>query len=189
MCLALTGIRLFTMKPVFGEQIKLTKVLRIILIIFLCSSISTWTAIVDWKYSGVFYHPPAMTVGEMKCNLPLPRELWNALDAAAYIVEKDKLESSKVGPLPKMTGSLKDLISALMSDNWTYEATLSPAVLPMESLYMASIGMCSLSLSLILGIGQRLTDIYFFSHMWYCNNSLSNGHAGVLWRMPSACNH
>lgn len=98
------------------------------------------TAMIDWNQCRMFYYPPSLSIGEMRCSLPCHRDLWDAANATTYIVQKENLYM----PLRDDYSPRKDTISeftyGLTADEWDTEERLSALNITLDSLSAATLG-------------------------------------------------
>lgn len=97
----------------------------------------TWIALGDWHQSGAFHVLPQTTTWEMRCDLPCPRDLWDAKDLTTQAVEAYKQKKRQA---PPCLDSLKALTKVLMDDHWKPIDLLSFTSIAIEGLELALFG-------------------------------------------------
>lgn len=85
---------------------------------------------------------PDMTIAEMKCSFPSPRELWNAADSDAYMAQLITLEreaTAPQAPMPISPCCIRDFVDSLMQEDYNH-ASLQTAFITVESLFVVITG-------------------------------------------------
>ncbi|EGX91128.1 Fungal transcriptional regulatory protein [Cordyceps militaris CM01] len=96
-----------------------------------CIRVATWTAVADWHQCGMFRCMPVMATVELNCNHPCSPAVWDAADAAEFVVAvADSKRNSNTHQSPASTTSsassssvsaqsnIREFIDILMADNW-----------------------------------------------------------------------
>ncbi|ATY64516.1 cytochrome P450 3A17 [Cordyceps militaris] len=109
--------------------------------------VASMTAAIDWNQARVFYCPPALTIGEMKCSLPSHRELWDAPKATAYIVAKEMVDLARLASTQRLGTSIAEFVSALMANSFFMDAEICHGNVTLESLSAPITAITALTIS------------------------------------------
>lgn len=85
---------------------------------------------------------PDITIAEMKCSFPSPRELWNAADSDAYMAQLISLEREATAPHAPMSIAprcIRNFVDSLMQDDYNAASLQTPSI-TVESLFVVITG-------------------------------------------------
>ncbi|PNY28458.1 Transcriptional regulator MET32 [Tolypocladium capitatum] len=118
-----------------------------------CIRTTTWIMLADWHQTSMFHVPPVMTIEEIRCDLPCPRELWDTQDITEHDIElyrQQRLTS------PPHYVSLKDFTEALMREHWG-----GMQMFPLDSLTLSGLELAVFAISSI-AVSAQLTSMLPF---------------------------